>query len=282
MVLESLINPLSAKKKPWETFVAGLIYSTIALFLSYWVFQEYSSLIMVFLTTMASIPLLFYTIRNEENLGISLNSNIKLLREHGRVFLFLISLFLGFAVAMTFWYVFLPENMVYTLFSSQSQTIVNINSQISGSAAHFDVFLKILLNNVRVLIFCVLFAFLYGVGAIFILTWNASVIAAAMGNFIRKNLAAYANAIGFSKVAGYFHIFSIGFLRYALHGIPEILAYFVGGLAGGIISAAVIKKDLLGKNREKVIFDSSELILIALGILFFAALLEVYLTPYLF
>jgi len=189
---------------------------------------------------------------------------------------------LGFTVALTLWYVVLPESMVFTLFNSQSQTIVNINNQISGGVASFDIFVKILLNNVRVLIFCILFAFLYGVGAIFILTWNASVIAAAMGNFIRKNLASYADSVGLAKVGGYLHIVSLGFLRYAFHGIPEILAYFVGGLAGGIISVAIIKKDLLGENKDRIIFDSSELILIAFGILLVAALMEVYLTPFLF
>ncbi|MBW2963516.1 stage II sporulation protein M [Candidatus Woesearchaeota archaeon] len=282
MVLESLLNPFKLKEKPWETFAAGILYSTIALFLSYWVFKEYSSLIMVFLVTMACVPLLYFTIRHEEILGLNTKSNFRLLKEHGRVFLFLILLFLGFTVALTFWYVVLPEKMIYTVFASQSQTIVNINNQISGGVASLDIFLKILMNNVRVLIFCILFAFLYGVGAIFILSWNASVIAAAMGNFIRKNLAAYATATGLGKAAGYFHIISIGFLRYAFHGIPEILAYFVGGLAGGIISAAVIKKDLLGDKRERVIFDSSELILIAFGILLVAAVMEVYITPILF
>ena len=282
MVLESLLNPFVAKKKPWETFVAGALYATIALFLSFWVFQEYSSLIMVFLITLACVPFLYFTIKDEEELVSRLTDNRKLLGEHGKVFLFLILLFLGFSAALTFWYVFLPEGMVSVLFASQSQTIVNINNQISGNMVSFDIFLKILLNNVRVLIFCILFAFLYGVGAIFILTWNASVIAAAMGNFIRKNLAHYANSVGLGKVAGYFHIFSIGFLRYSLHGIPEILAYFVGGLAGGIISVAVIKKDFLGEKRERIIFDSSQLVLIALGILVAAAVIEVYVTPVLF
>lgn len=282
MVLESLLNPFKAKKKPWETFIAGALYATIALFLSFWVFQEYSSLIMVFLITLACVPFLYFTIKEEESLGSKITDNKKLLEEHGKVFLFLILLFLGFSLTLTFWYVFLPEGMVSVLFSSQSQTIVNINNQISGNVANLDIFLKILLNNVRVLIFCILFAFLYGVGAIFILTWNASVIAAAMGNFIRKNLSRYAASAGLGKAAGYFHIFSIGFLRYSLHGIPEILAYFVGGLAGGIISVAVIKKDFLGEKRERIIFDSSELVLIALGILVVAAVIEVYVTPVLF
>lgn len=282
MVLESLVNPLKAKNQPWGIFFIGLFYASIALFLSFWVFEEYSSLIMVFLTTLASVPLLFFTMRQEEAINFRFQDHFKILREHGRVFFFLILLFLGFTVALTIWYVFLPTKMVETLFASQSSTIININNQISGNSTQLGIFMKILLNNVRVLIFCVLFAFLYGVGAIFILTWNASVIAAAMGNFIRKNLAYYANVVGFGKVANYFHIFSMGFLRYTLHGIPEILAYFIGGLAGGIISVAVINQDIFTEKREKIIFDSSELILIALLILFIAALIEVYITPVLF
>jgi len=31
-----------------------------------------------------------------------------------------------------------------------------------------------------------------------------------------------------------------------IHGIPEIVAYFIGALAGGIISVAIIRKDLRG------------------------------------
>ncbi len=39
------------------------------------------------------------------------------------------------------------------------------------------------------MIFCLLFAFLYGVGAIFILVWNASVLGAAIGVFAKTQLS---------------------------------------------------------------------------------------------
>ena len=42
MVLESLFNPFVVKKKPWEMFLAGFIYSIIGLGLSYIVFKEIS------------------------------------------------------------------------------------------------------------------------------------------------------------------------------------------------------------------------------------------------
>jgi len=134
----------------------------------------------------------------------------------------------------------------------------------------------------KVLIFCILFSFLYGAGAIFILTWNASVIATAIGNFIRTNLAYYASKTGIVKYGFYLQITSLSLLRYLTHGIPEILAYFVGGLAGGIISVAVINERFGTKRFEKIVLDSSDLILLAVLLLIIAALIEVYVTPLLF
>jgi len=67
-----------------------------------------------------------------------------------------------------------------------------------------------------------------------------------------------------------------------IHGIPEIGAYFVGALAGGIVSVAVIRKDLRGEGTWNILQDALLLIIIAIGVLFIAALMEVYLTPILF
>jgi hypothetical protein len=41
MVLETIINPITAERKPWEMIFIGLAYSLVALGLSYWVFHEY-------------------------------------------------------------------------------------------------------------------------------------------------------------------------------------------------------------------------------------------------
>jgi uncharacterized membrane protein SpoIIM required for sporulation len=61
-----------------------------------------------------------------------------------------------------------------------------------------------------------------------------------------------------------------------------MLAYMVAGLAGGIISAAVINKDFKTDNFQKIILDASSLLMIAIGILFLAAVVEAYMTPALF
>ena len=134
----------------------------------------------------------------------------------------------------------------------------------------------------KVLIFCILFAFIFGVGAIFILTWNASVIGTAMGNFIRREFSELATITGFAKTGGYFQIFSLGLLRYSIHGIPEILAYFTGGLAAGIVSVAMLRHRLEFDKFKRILYDSADLLIISIVILFVAAILEVYVTPMFF
>ena len=192
-------------------------------------------------------------------------------------------LFFGITVSFVMWYVFLPPETLSFVFDKQIATIQAINNQISGNAyQQFSTFLKIFFNNVKVLSFAILFAFIYGAGAIFILTWNASVIGTAIGNFIRSNLGEYVGLLGFDKFSSYLNVVSIGPLRYALHGVPEILAYFYGGLAGGIISVAIIKKHYKSEKFSHIVFDISELLIISMVFLLVAAFIEVYITPLLF
>ena len=68
-------------------------------------------------------------------------------------------------------------------------------------------------------------------------------------------------------------------LRYFIHGLPEIAAYFVAAIAGGIISFAIIRRDILTKNFQKIAFDTSNLIIISIVLLIISGLLETYLTP---
>jgi len=283
MVLESILNPLSAEKKPWEMFFIGLLYSSVAILLSLWIFREQASLIMVFFTVMACIPIVYNTMKLEEKKDLAIAKERDLLKEHNKAIVFLMFLFFGITVSFVVWYIFLPHETLNMVFDKQTATIQAINNQVSGNAyQQLSTFSKILVNNIKVLAFAILFAFIYGAGAIFILTWNASVIGTAIGNFIRSNMSQYAGLIGFEKFSTYFNVTAVGLLRYTLHGIPEILAYFYGGLAGGIISVAIIKKHYKDEKFSHVLFDISELLVISIAFLLAAAFIEVYITPLLF
>lgn len=280
MVLESIITPLKAEKRPWEMILLGFVYASIGIFLSLWIFAKYASLVMVFLTVMACMPLMYATMKYEEEKDLKFRSESRLLREHGRALAFFMCLFIGMSLGFAFWYICLPRTMISSIFSIQRETIISINNQMTGNASQqLSVFTKIFLNNVKVLIFCIMFAFMYGLGAIFILTWNASVIGVAIGNFIRTRMQVYAQLVGLQKVAAYLKVCTLSILRYSVHGFPEILAYFIGGLAGGIISVAVIRHHFGTRKFEQIILDSSGLIILAVFMLIVAAFLEVFVTP---
>ena len=282
MVLESLTNPFRAEARPLPLFFIGFVYASVAAVLSMWIFADYASLVMVFLTAMAAVPLFHNTMRVEEEKDILLQGEKSMLKEHSKAFTFFLFFFLGMVVAYALWYVVLPSATSSSLFSIQSQTIAGLNQQLTGQFARVNLFSKIFLNNIKVLVFCILFSFIYGMGAIFILTWNASVIGVAAGNFIRTQVASYATSLGLAKFSAYLYVVSLSFVRYFIHGVPEILAYFVAALAGGIISVALVKHDFGTKNFEKILLDASDLLLLGIGLLFIAAVIEVYITPVLF
>ena len=290
MVLESLTDPLRAEKQPGLLILIGLVITCIGIALARGIFPQYASIVYVFFVVMASIPLMFNIIKLEEKKDISDFHETALLKEHGKALKAFMALFLGIVLGTVIWYVAAPSGVVGDTFTSQTATLNQINGRVTGLAAEeavhtrsdFNIFTKIFFNNVRVLIFCIVFSFIYGAGAIFILTWNASVIGVAIGNYMRNNFAQAAQLIGFDQIAAYLSTATIGLLKYAIHGIPEILAYFIAGLAGGIISIAVIRHDFKGKKFEHIILDTSDLLLLSLVVLLFSAVLEVWVTPLVF
>ncbi|MBI2664108.1 stage II sporulation protein M [Candidatus Woesearchaeota archaeon] len=284
MVLELLINPAKVERKPWEVFFIGLVYSSIAIVFSMYVFKDYIGIVMVFLTTLACIYFVHKMLRAEERQDQPVRSELHILKEHGKALSVLMFLFLGFVVAFSLWHILLPADTSQQVFGIQERTIQCINHAgvegcASGTQAAFG---RIFANNVKVLLFTLTFAFFYGAGSIFILAWNAAVVGTAVGLFVRNSISAIAGTLGLPSIAQYFGVYSAGIMRYMTHGSFEILAYFMAALAGGIISIAVASHDFRSAQFRKVLYDSVDLIALSVGVLFLAAIIEVYITPLLF
>lgn len=284
MVLEAILNPTIAEKDKYKMMFLGFSLTIVGAILSFFVFEAHASMVTIFLVALAATPLMYSIIKYEEEKDLQDIGEKILLEEHSKALGAFMYLFLGITVGIIVMYLVLPWETVGTLFSAQTDTLKNIRGGITGMSAveEMNIFSKIFFNNVKVLLFSILFSFVFGAGAIFVLAWNASVIGTAIGNFIRGNLALYSELIGLDKAAKYFHVISIGLFRYVIHGIPEILAYFVGALAGGIISVAIIKHDFGSVKFEHIVLDAADLLFISIGLLFLAAVLEVWVTPAIF
>ena len=284
-MIEMLVKPKRSERRPWELFFVGLFWASVALLLVTFVFgkdsilREGSGLLVVTFTVITCMPYMYYLIKLEEGKDIEISSSGRLIKEHSKALRALMWMFLGFVVAFSFWYIVLPNNAPHN-FNFQVRTFCAINNPgnlnscieqhgvapVTGNVTRSSLIMNIFANNIYVLIFTILFSLAFGAGAIFILVWNASVIAAAVGIFTKSQLINL----------------PMGLLRYMIHGIPEIGAYFIGALAGGIVSVAVIRKDLHGERMWKILQDSLILIIIAIVVLFLSALVEVFITPILF
>ncbi len=268
MVLEVLVSPAKATGKPWEMFFIGAVYSLVAILLSNWVFRSYSSLVMVSFAAIAAVPFVHNAIDNEESKA----GKGSLLDKHGRIMSMFLFLFVGFVTTYLLVFVVLPQGIVEGTFAAQVSTINSIRNMPTGNFYSIASSIgKIFLNNTRVLLFCLIFSFFYGAGAIFILSWNASVMGTAIGATIRKGVG--------EGMGGYFSIIPVSILGYFAHGIPEILAYVVAGLAGGIISVALMKEGIKSRLFREAGIDSLNLLAFAVILLVFATLIEVFVSP---
>lgn len=284
-MLEMLIKPKKAERRPWEMFFIGLLYASLAVLLVNWVFAQDAVLykragvLVVLFTVLFSLPFIYYTIRFEETKIVKGRGSWQLIKDHRRALYAFMFLFLGFTVAFAFWYSILPNTEP---FREQIETYCMINrpdnfnqcvqqygiktSQITPQVTAAERLYLIFTNNMYVLLFTLVFSLIFGAGVLFILVWNASVIGAAIGIFTDYRLSAL----------------PLGILRFFIHGVFEIGSYFIIALAGGMVSVAIIRHETGTDKFWDVLQDSLNLIILSVVVLFIAALIEVFITPLLF
>lgn len=284
MVLESIVVPERWLHHPKRMMIIGLAYSILGIVLGVLLFGKYASVAGIFLTTIPLVVIWYHAIYDEEKKSMKKCQEHTHLAQYKHILWFFIFLFMGMVIAYGSWFTFMPLDLVTVSTAIQIDTIYSIQNQFAATGASTldtNDLVIILLNNLRVLLFCIIFSFVYGAGAIFILSWNASVIGVAIGNMGRESLARLGQLGQSPTIMGYFTVLPVS-VSYLIHGVPEVVSYFLGILAGGIISEAVVCHHYREPEFWRVIKDSSSLILLSLLVLLLAALMEVYVTPVLF
>jgi uncharacterized membrane protein SpoIIM required for sporulation len=267
-MFQIIFNPKRAERHPFEMMIIGFFYSSLSLILGAWIFPEYSSLVMVFFTVISCLYVVQGAIRIEEEKELDVKSEKWVLREHYKALSFFLFLFLGFVFAFAFWSFILPSEKVSFLFSLQESVVERIKSMIAtGNYTGEAAFFTVLLNNLKVMLISLVFAFFYGAGAIFVLAWNASVMGFVIGDLAKNTFGLMALPIAFTK--------------YFLHGIPEMFAYLTTALAGGIIYIAILRGDFFKPGRAKrLLIDVIVLIGASILLLIIAALTEIYISSF--
>jgi len=281
-MFELLINPKKAERRPWEMFFVGLFYSVLSVIIANYIFgssdAKYIGIWIITFTVILTIPFVYFLFRVEEKKDLVYDGAFRIFKEHQKALISLTWLFLGLLIGYSICYMFLPKEN----FLPQIETFCAINQannfdscvkqyslstgKITGYATSSERFLGIFINNMQVFIFTLIFSILFGAGGIFVLAWNATVIASAIGIYSKSQI----------------NMLPLALARYMIHGIPEIASYLIAALAGGILSIAVIKGDYRNKKFLDIMQDILILAVVAMIILALAALIEVFITPSLF
>jgi len=256
MVLESILNPKSAENKPWDVLLISIIFSFIGIFLAYNLFPAQASILSVAFITIFFVPFfqrLFSVEEKKDREEATKKKKSNVFTRHRRVVLVYGAFFIGMIITYTIVYMFFHVDAVFSLqsdwFKQQGLT--------TGSAINAGGFEKYFFNNTQVMLLFFVLSILFGAGAVFILAWNASIIAVYLG-IISNKFVATLGAQG-----AYVYGMAVGTSSIILHGVPEIMGYFFAGIAGGILSIGLLREKFMSKEFKEVGKDA--LIWLAIG-----------------
>lgn len=288
MVLEEIVSAATARKHPFNIIFMSATLSTFGIWLAFYLFEEHTSVLAMAFATVGFVPIMHEILAEEEEEEAEHpGRTITFMSRHFDIVAIYAWLFIGLLISYSFWYVVLPAQKEVNcvgdfcfpvpgrenVFKEQSKAWQYISGEATGNISKascldqkrrdlFNCSLFIFANNAGVLVVAILVSFLYGAGAIWLIEWNASVIGIFIGKeILEKNLGA-----GIARAIGYLP-----------HGIPEIAAYFIGAIAGGVISAMIGKKRYLKHEPMIIAKDVAFMIVLAFLVLLVAAVIESWL-----
>lgn len=266
MVLDYLLTPKDATRHPAKLFVVAALFVSFGVLVELFLPSLRGSIIIF--AMVPAIPLVWLLLFKEEQKGgaapcKSLMDAVEhegsFLARHSVIIEVFSFFFLGALVAYAFWYAVLPPDTSQALFSDQLSELENIRGAFAGAVINPDRISFLFFHNLQVMALMFVFCLLYGVGSIYLLLWNASIIGVVLGEKLRAE-----------GLLGIFH----GFLSLVPHGIFEIAAYFVASLAGGILSICLMRGHWKLPGFKRVLVDVAMLAVIAVVLVGVGAFIE--------
>lgn len=272
MVLEHLFPEDWLENKGRYAFILGVIYSVIGILIARVLFPGDPALVAVALTSLLLLPELYKIFSIEERqeaverrvgLGALWRDDIDIIK----IYIFL---FLGILLVYAAGTIIMPQMQANSLFREQLE--IRFGQGFAGSATagifSSNLFWELLSNNFMVLLACFVIALLTGDGAIFLITWNASVWGTIFG----------LTAKGAGMFAGKhpFLYFVLIMLIVFPHMILEAVSYFLAAISGSVISKDVILEEFASERFTEVFGFNLYLLLFGLVFLVAGALVETF------
>ncbi len=225
-----MIPPSIGRRLRW-LYIVFIAVSASVLF-SYYIFPSQSSILTVTFISVALTPHLYRYFSAEESLAARRAGSDFLCRYRG-VFLTMLSIAIALLLSFSFWYAVLPSDPVYGGGRCSTdlpcrESVFSLQTQYASERSHEAA--------LALMLFAFALSLFLGAGAILIISWDVSALVAS----------------------------SLGSPGAFLLYLPQLLAFFLTGLAGALLSFAVIRHEWRSRGFFKVIGDSVKLMLLAL------------------
>ena len=272
MVLEHVFPEDWLENKGRYAFILGIVYSIIGILISSLLFPGDPALVAVAFTSLLLLPELYKIFSIEERqermeMGLSVKA---IWRDDSDIVRIYIFLFLGILLVYSIGTMLLPSFQSNNLFREQLE--IRFGQGFAGSATGTSfsgsLFFDLLGNNFLVLVACFILALLSGDGAIFLITWNASVWGTIFG-VTAKNAASFSGSSPF-------YFFLIIMLVVFPHMILEGLSYFLASISGSVISKDVLLEKFASDKFLEVFGFNIYLLVFGLIFLVLGALVETF------
>ncbi len=272
MVLEHIFPEDWLEKKGLYAFILGIVYSIIGILLASVLFPGDPALVAVAFTSLLLLPELYKIFSIEERRErmeqrVSFKALIKDDWDVVRIYIFL---FLGILLVYSLSTIMLPSFETNTLFREQLE--IRLGQGFAGNATfaglNSSLFWSLLSNNFLVLLACFIMALLTGDGAIFLITWNASVWGTIFG-YTAKSAALFSGQSAF-------YLFGLIILIVFPHMIIEGMSYFLAAISGSVISKDVLLERFASDKFMEVFGFNLYLLLFALLFLLLGAGVETF------
>ena len=188
---------------------------------------------------------------------------ISIFKRHQRLIYVYSAFFIGIIVVFSFMFTFVP--VTKQAFTLQVDWFRGYAIGFSSNQAPFE---RYFFNNTQVMLIFFALSVLFGAGATFILSWNASIIAVYLGMIAHK----FIPTLGISTA--YVYGISVGLSAIIVHAIPELLGYFFAGIAGGVLSVALIREKFMSQEFKEVMKDAFTWLILAEILIIIGALIE--------
>lgn len=255
MATIKMSNKFLKMKMKMYSLVLGILYVFISYGTARLFFPENISISMIMLITLLFVPTISRFIEREVDARDNKEGVFRHNKKLAEVFFFL---FIGISIGYLIIGNIYPDSITYQTSMLQKEITVDIDN-----IQKIPQFTSITINNIEVILVAFVLSLFYDVGALFLIVRTASIFA----GFILKF-----SAFTVEKTMMNAAIFSI-------HFIPEILGFLLAALAGGVISKALIKKDLGSSQFKRIVRDGTVLLAISIVLIIIAALLETFVTP---